>query len=191
MVSEQRQKIPPRRDPLRRAERRRSVWRFIFGLIAALVLITGSIRYGILAYPPPWKAVSPASARFDIGNFRFPDYRSSAALTQAMNGMFPRGTPKAAVDRVLAGIGGASMKLFSASESAQHFAYRFHEERGFLADMIAWMVSTQDRAANWYVLVQFDRANKVVDISATVDTSNNIGRSQYTNITPVYRPPVQ
>lgn len=189
MNSEKRpQPIRPR-DPFRRVERRRAVYRFIGGMIAIVLLVVCSLRYGVLAFPPPWKILTPGRIGFNAESFRFTDYRNSKAFAQALNGMFPPGTPKATVDRILGGSGGATIKLFSTTGAVKHYAYRFRDQRSFISDMAAWLVTPRDRVSNWYVVVKFDRADRLIDLSATVDEHDRGGHASYTNITPVYRPP--
>lgn len=62
-------------------------------------------------YPLPWKAIHPKDSSFNIKSFKISDYQgNNQQLANALNCLFPKGTPKIDVDRVLVGIAGAKIK---------------------------------------------------------------------------------
>jgi hypothetical protein len=176
------------RDPFRRAEERRTVLRFVIGCLLVIGVLAAVVRYGVLGFPYPWKAIDPASSRFSPAAFRFSDYHTPRQFDYAMHRLFPPGTPRAEVERVLRDAGGAEQKLFASTASMRSYAFRYREERAFLLDIIAWLVTTSDRGYSWYVLVKFDGADRVVDVSCTVDAYEEGGRGSYQNISPINRP---
>jgi hypothetical protein len=77
----------------------------IFGvLLVLLVGGAGYFHYVVARMPLPWKVTDPHDPRFVEENFRFEDYYGrdgSKRLQEALRVMFPIGTPKAKVDRIL------------------------------------------------------------------------------------------
>lgn len=55
----------------------------------------------------PLKVTDPTSPKFVESDFKFEDYAEFRKFRQAMEVMFPVGTPKERIDRILVGSGGA------------------------------------------------------------------------------------
>ena len=181
--------------PERRAARRRTGIRFVTCLMLAFLGIASFQRYNILAYPPPWKQIDPASKLFDPMKFRFPDYRTSKELEHAAQVMFPAGSPKTAVDRVLHDAGKATVETYSQSAAARVLSYSYSSSamRGFLPGIFAWATSSREADQIWYIFVKYNPQNQVIGISATVQIDDS-GALPYEQMTPTgttspYAPP--
>jgi hypothetical protein len=181
--------------PERRAARRRTGIRFVTCLMLAFLGIASFQRYNILAYPPPWKQIDPASRLFEPLKFRFPDYRSSKELEHAAQTMFPAGAPKTTVDRILHDAGHATVETYSqgANYRVMSYSYSSSAMRGFLPGVFAWAMSNREADQIWYIFVKYNPRDQVIGISATVQLDDS-GALPYTQITPVgttspYAPP--
>lgn len=84
--------------------------RMIHGILTRIVLTFFGFylftAYVIFDYPPPWKVINPEHPRFDPMVFQWPDYTSRKELGHALRTMFPPGTDKADVDKILVEVGG-------------------------------------------------------------------------------------
>jgi hypothetical protein len=68
------------------------------------------LKYFLFAYPLPWKIVHPKHPSFNINLFKISDYQeNNQQLANALNCLFPVGTPKADVDKIMVGIAGAEV----------------------------------------------------------------------------------
>jgi hypothetical protein len=172
----------PKADPLRRAERRKTGQRFLAGFFIACAAVFSFVYYAVLAHPVPWKATDPASPRFNPAAFAFRDYETTATLDAAARGMFPKGTQKATVDRILHDIGHADAKLFSRTETTVQYAYVYSVARSFFMEVLAWIVTPPDQDRRWFVLVRFDAGGRVVDVSATVADHDEVGARAFNRI---------
>lgn len=181
--------------PERRAARRRTGIRFVTCLMLAFLGIASFQRYDILAYPLPWKQIDPASKLFEPMKFRFPDYRTSKELERAAQAMFPVGSPKTAVDRVLHDAGNAIVETYSQGANYRVLSYSYSSSamRGFLPGIFAWAMSNREADQIWYIFVKYNSQNQVIGISATVQVDDS-GALPYTQMTPTgttspYAPP--
>jgi hypothetical protein len=187
-----------RRDvvgPERRARRRRTGLRFITGLMLVFLAVMSFQRFGVLRYPPPWKITNPSSKLFNPDKFRFTDYRTAKEIDVAARTLFPAGTPKAAVDRVLHDAGHASIKIYDTGASSKTFCYTYSSSasRGFLTGVVAWVLSNPEADKLWFVFVRYNPQNKVTGVSGTVQLDQS-GALPYTQMTPLqttapYAPP--
>jgi hypothetical protein len=178
----------PRRDvvgPERRGRRRRTGLRFVTGLMLVFLAIMSFQRYGVLAYPPPWKITNPSSKLFNPAKFRFGDYRTGKDLEQAVRTLFPVGTPKATVDKILHDSGHASVKIYNTGASSKTFSYTFSSSasRGFLTGVVAWVMNNPEADKLWFVFVRYNSQNKVTGVSATVQLDQS-GDLPFTQMTP-------
>lgn len=57
--------------------------------------------FGALEKPMPWKITDPSSARFSVERFRLTDYTSKMELQSVLETIFPLGTDKEYVDKIL------------------------------------------------------------------------------------------
>ncbi len=171
--------------PERRAMRRRTAIRFFTCLMLAFLGAASFQRYGILGYPPPWKITDPARAQFNVAQFSFTDYRSTAELENAARKLLPVGTPKAAVDRLLFTTAHGTVKLYDQGAGWKTFSYGYANgaSRGFLTDVLAWMMGSAEADRLWFVFVKFDANNKVIGISASVQVDRS-GALPFTQLTP-------
>lgn len=74
------------------------------GIVVLALLWTGYSYFGVYHMPLPWKVTNPHDPQFNEEAFRFEDYYGrdgSERLRESMRVMFPIGTPKAKVDRIL------------------------------------------------------------------------------------------
>ena len=185
---EQSTKVTKGRDvlgPERRMMRRRTAIRFFTGLMIAFLAAAMFRRYDILEYPAPWKIVDPASPSFVAAEFRFPDYRNKDELAHAAEVLFPVGTSKANVDRILYGFGHAIVKPYQQGANWKKFAYGYSNSatRGFFSDVFAWMSGAANADRLWYVFVTYDASGRVINVAASVDVDNT-GATSYTQISP-------
>lgn len=97
----------------------------------------------------PMKVTDPAASGFDPDKFSFSDYQKPGELEDAYKKLFPPGTPKEFVDKVLIKAGGAKSG-FSGSERQNIWSYR-HPSND-------WKGGPKDR-------IFFDQTNKLVNIS--------------------------
>ncbi|MEZ0226051.1 MAG: hypothetical protein ACAH83_15965 [Alphaproteobacteria bacterium] len=178
----------PLRDvlgPERRARRRRTGLRFVTGLMLAFLALMSFQRYGVLAYPPPWKITNPSSMLFDPGRFRFTDYRTGKDIDHLVRTLFPVGTPKTAVDKVLHDVGHASVRLYDTGASSKVFCYTYSSSasRGFLTGVFAWVMNNPEADKLWFVFVRYSATGKVTGASGTVQLDET-GALPFTQITP-------
>lgn len=171
--------------PARRARRRRTALRFVTGLMLVFLAIMSFQRYGVLAYPPPWKITNPSSRLFNPDAFRFTDYRTGKEIDLVARTLFPVGTPRASVERVLHDAGHASVKLYDTGISSKVFCYTFSSSasRGFLTGVVAWVLNNKEADKLWFVFVRYNPANKVTGVSGTVQLDQT-GAMPYTQISP-------
>ena len=81
-----------------------TVLKVMGGIVVLALLWTGYSYFGVYHMPLPWKVTNPHDPQFNEEAFRFEDYYGrdgSERLRESMRVMFPIGTPKAKVDRIL------------------------------------------------------------------------------------------
>ncbi|MCG7870492.1 MAG: hypothetical protein JAZ11_00130 [Candidatus Thiodiazotropha lotti] len=86
-----------------------------FLLGAATVSLTAVIFiwYVLLEAPLPFKVTDPSDPNFDPLKFRYTDYYSETDFSKAIESMFPIGTEKSYVDKILVHIGEGGVKKFN------------------------------------------------------------------------------
>lgn len=168
-----------------RARRRRTGLRFVTGFVSMFLAFMSFQRYGVLDYPAPWKITNPSSKLFNPNKFRFADYRTSKEIDQAARTLFPVGTSKAAVDKILHGAGHASVKLYDTGIKSRVFSYTYSSSasRGFLTGVISWVMNNPEADMLWFVFVRYSPQNKVTGVSGTVQLDES-GSLPYTQMTP-------
>jgi hypothetical protein len=77
--------------------------RFIIVVMSLMMLTT-------TACSNPFKVTDPSDPKFNPDKFRFEDYPGIPQMTEALKKLFPVGTPKEFVERVLVKAGGAEAK---------------------------------------------------------------------------------
>jgi hypothetical protein len=73
-------------------------------VFALLLVAAGYVYFVAWRMPMPWKVIDPHAQGFVEDRFRFEDYRGvkgNKMMQEALRVMFPVGTPKAKVDRIL------------------------------------------------------------------------------------------
>jgi hypothetical protein len=73
-------------------------------VFALLLAAAGYVYFVAWRMPMPWKVIDPHAQGFVEDRFRFEDYRGvkgNKMMQEALRVMFPVGTPKAKVDRIL------------------------------------------------------------------------------------------
>lgn len=80
-------------------------------VLLAIVIAVGAYWFW---YEAPFKVKDPSDPRFNPDKFAYRDYydEGEMRISEAYKILFPRGTPKAFVDRVLVQAGGASVSCF-------------------------------------------------------------------------------
>ncbi len=103
----------------------RHIWKFglfygfFAGIISTLLVLIAIIWYGVFAYPLPWKVIDPTDPRFDPMEFRFTDYESGVKEAAFYSCLFPAGTEKTYIDKILVDAGKARVK---ARKSKDYYA---------------------------------------------------------------------
>jgi len=74
-----------------------------------IILLIGAIfLFGIfITIMQPFKVIDPSIEGFDPDSFKISDYKDIESIQHAYKALFPPGTPKSYVDRVLVKAGGA------------------------------------------------------------------------------------
>jgi hypothetical protein len=131
-------------------------------VLAGIVLLVGTFLY--LYVPNPAKITDPYHPWFNPDNFRFEDYMVTRCVEkEVLAKLFPVGTEKLFVDRVLVDAGGARIKQTPyrrdsfgkiLEEGLNKFSY-FYEPRHWSN----WFFPN-----TWNVSVMYDADNKVTDV---------------------------
>jgi hypothetical protein len=74
-------------------------WKKKYAILTALLVVV--FLGGFMAFGNPFKVTDPSDPRFNPDKFSFSDYKSREELADAFRVLFPVGTPKEFVDRVL------------------------------------------------------------------------------------------
>jgi hypothetical protein len=189
---------PAQRDalgPETRANRRRTGIRFVTFMTLAIIGVASFQRFGILAYPYPWKVIDPASKLFHPEKFAFTDYRTRPELEHAAQVLFPTGTPKTTVDWILHSVGQGSVEVYQEGKGFRILSYTYStsSSRGFLPGVFAWVMNNREADKTWYLFMKYNTQNQVIGISGTVKIDDS-GAMAYTQMTPTgttspYAPP--
>jgi hypothetical protein len=143
------------------------VYGFLLGSAATLCVLAALIWYVVLDFPPPWKITDPSDPRFDVTKFEFDDYTSDIALSKALRILFPIGTDKSDVDRVLGDMGRAKISKVTGKNpyrddpSEQEYYCEYRSLRSFISDYFSGMPEGE---FTWKVLVTYDQNNKLKKI---------------------------
>ncbi len=138
------------------------IYSFVGGGAATLIILAAVIGYGFLAYPLPWKVTDPASARFDYADFKFTDYHKSGELGYALSCLFPKGTPKKEIDKILVDIGNAKVKKYESKNTEfyhpNEFRYDYPNRRKKFYHFVYSMISR-----NTHIFIKYDDQNLLED----------------------------
>jgi hypothetical protein len=120
----------------------------IVGIIAIFV-----VAFCYLLVPNPFKITDPYHPRFKPDNFRFEDYVvSTCAEKEIMAKLFPVGTDKSFVDRVLVNSGGAKASKNNNHKNEYNYYYVPRHWAAFFGDL------------TWNMSVTYNDDGKVTDI---------------------------
>lgn len=84
----------------------RGFWIFVLSLVSI----------STVACSNPFKVTDPADPKFKPENFRFEDYPGIPPMTEALRKLFPVGTDREFVEKVLIDAGGAKLKTILSAE---------------------------------------------------------------------------
>jgi hypothetical protein len=90
-------------------------------VLPAMILCAVVIA-AIMVFGNPLKVTDPADPRFNPDKFCFCDYAAGSGMREAFKKLFPVGTPKEFVDRVLINAGGA--EIWKRGEKINFYGYR-------------------------------------------------------------------
>jgi len=140
----------------------RGPYSFLSGALSTLFFLWAFIWYGVLAYPVPWKVIDPTDPRFDPLAFRFSDYDSGFQSGQVYACLFPKGTDKSYVDRILVDIGNAiTQKNMVKNKDYYHpneYKYTYSTPRSKFGHAMYTLVAEEKS-----IFIRFDALNKVED----------------------------
>ncbi len=140
---------------------------FISGSLATLCVLAALVWYVVLEYPAPWKIIDPADPRFDPMKFEFTDYGPNTELQKTLNTLFPPGTEKTYVDKILGNIGGARIEKvtgknpYKDNPSDQEYYCEYRTIRSMVGDYLSHMPEGEFA---WKVLLTYDEDNKLKKI---------------------------
>ncbi len=133
------------------------IYGFVFGSVATLCVLAGLIWYVVLDFPPPWKVTDPADPRFDPMKFEFADY-DGAGLGHALACLFPAGTPKDDVDKILVETGHARIMQDKNNPHTVYYSYNLLRKK--LAPLI-FPIPSSNLPATIYFPITFDENQRV------------------------------
>lgn len=116
-------------------------------VLLSLIILMGALGWAAIANP--FKATDPNNPNFDPMKFRFEDYITGDPLRDVFREIFPVGTDKSFVDKILVGSGGATS---SQSKNAEEI-WRYTEPR-----------SIRHSISPGFHLFIFDSQNKLLNI---------------------------
>lgn len=67
----------------------------------------------------PFKVTDPADPQFNLEKFRFEDYPGIPPMRDALQKLFPVGTPREKVEHILVDVGGATLNTIISAEQIQ------------------------------------------------------------------------
>lgn len=137
---------------------------FVFGVICTLCVVAACIWYGFLAFPAPWKVIDAADPRFDPMKFEFTDYLSSGKRAQSLTCLFPVGTDKTYVDKILVDIGHAEVKKYERQNKALYHPNEYLYQKYIFREIWArFLMPTPDsyEIPTVHFSIRYDAENKV------------------------------
>ena len=78
---------------------------FILFIVSLCMLAT-------TACSDPFKVTDPSDPKFNPDKFKFEDYPGIPLMTDALKKLFPVGTPKEFVEKILVDVGGARLEIY-------------------------------------------------------------------------------
>jgi len=144
---------------------------FLLGKVMTLLIVSLLIWFALLDAPMPWKVTDPSDPKFDPMKFEYTDYHSNSEFRTALKIMFPLGTEKSYIDKILVEVGGGTVRKYNYKHESlkDKITYRYGYNNIFRKiPMHIIFMPIPLPPAEWpshYVAFDFNEDNKVERIS--------------------------
>ncbi|MCB1558099.1 MAG: hypothetical protein KDJ50_04175 [Alphaproteobacteria bacterium] len=151
---------------------------FILFIVSLCMLAT-------TACSDPFKVTDPSDPKFNPDKFKFEDYPGIPLMTDALKKLFPVGTPKEFVEKILVDVGGARLENILTAEQIEK---KNKSWKGFSPELECALIKpVRDyyiygkvpdyilpTKRNWAVGVQYDEDNKLSLLQLNGTTINGV-----------------
>lgn len=137
---------------------------FALGSVTAVLLVVIFIWYVLLEAPIPFKVTDPSDPNFDPLKFKYTDYYSESEFAAAIKTMFPVGTKKNDVDRILIDIGEGTAKKYNYQHESlkDKNTYRYRYNSPFRKALITlFFPMPSDEWPSHYIAIDYDKEDRV------------------------------
>ena len=144
---------------------------FSLGVVTTVIVLILSGWFILLEAPFPWKVTDPSDTRFSSMNFKYTDYSSQKDLQESLREMFPVGTDKAQIDKVLVETAKGSIERYNHKHPSMvdKITYRYGYDNIFRKIPIyifKYAIPTPPK--DWpshYVSIDYDQNDKLLKLN--------------------------